>query len=364
MSISIIRNRVQVQILRDTSAVSRVSFGVPLFIGTTEITSPAPLRVARYSNIDEVLAVYADTTPEYKAAAAFFGQTPKPRELVIGYKASGESYVQALTAIRAINDEWFCVAIAANNIATADATALATAVSALPGLRQVWFRSDAAGVLDGTSTTDIAAVLKAGNFDQARVVYHSLAATAFPEMAQMGRVIPIPESRTSGPGSAAWHKQPIVGIPGDTFTDTQLGVIDPKAGNGKNVEYFINVAGAVRTMGGKMAGGEWGEVMHGLAWLETRLSEDVFELLSRAADRRSKVPFTDEGIARVEGVVRDRLQKGADIGLLVDDFTTSSPLRENTEFGDRVNRVLKDVTFEANLAGAIKFVEISGVVTA
>jgi len=363
--IRIIQDRVRVEIERDTSAVARVSFGVPLFIGTTEITSPAPLRVASYSNISEVEAVYATTDPEYKAALAFFSQRPQPRQLVIGFKASGETYVQALSAIRLINDTWFAVAIAANNIATADATALADAVSALPGLRQVWFRSDAAGVLDGSSTSDIAAVLKAGNYDQARVVYHSLAATAFPEMAQLGRVLPIPESRTTGPGSAAWFNQPIVGIPGDNFTRTQINVMDARDGTGKNVEYFVNIAGlGVLSMGGKMAGGEWGEIMHGLAWLSTRLSENVFELLARAGIRREKVPYTDEGISRIESVVRDTLDRGVSIGLLVEGFTTSTPLRENTDFSDRVNRILRDVRFDADLAGAIKFTDISGVVTA
>ena len=362
MSISIIRNRVQVEILRDTAAVSRVSFGVPLFIGTT-VLDPV-VRVASYANIDEVAEAFETTDPEYKAALAFFSQQPQPRQLIIGYKASGETYVQALAAIRAINDTWFAVAIADNDLDTADATTLATTVSALPGLRQLWLRSDDADILDGTSTTDLAAVLKAASFDQARVVYHSLSATAFPEMAQLGRVLPIPESRTTGPGSAAWHDQPIVGIPGDNFTITQINVLDAQGGTGKNVEYFVNVAGAVRSMGGKMAGGEWGDVMHGLAWLGTRLSEDVYELIARAGNRREKVPYTDEGIARVEGVVRDRLDKGVSIGLLVDDFTTSAPLREDTAFGDRVNRVLRDVTFEANLAGAIKFAQISGVVTA
>ena len=355
MAISIIRDRVQVEILRDTAAVSRVSFGVPLFIGETE-DSP---RAASYANIEEVGEAFDTTDPEYLAASAFFSQQPQPRRLIIGNKAVGETYVQALAEIRAVNDEWFAVAIEENDIATADGSDLATAVSALPGLRQLHLRSDDADILDDTADTDLASVLQAANFDQARVVYHSLAATAFPEMAQLGRVLPIPESRTSGPGSAAWHDQPIVGIPGDSFTSTQRATLEDK-----NAEYFVQVAGAVRSLGGKMAGGEWGDVMHGLAWLETRLSEDVYELIARAGNRRSKIPYTDEGIARVEGVVRDRLDKGVDIGLLVDDFTTSAPLRENTEFGDRVNRVLRDLNFEANLAGAIKFANISGVVTA
>ena len=355
MAISLIRDRVQVEILRDTAAVSRVSFGVPLFIGTTDVS----VRAASYANLEEVEAVFSSTDPEYLAALAFFSQAPQPRQLVIGFKDSVESYGDAIGEIRAVNDEWFAVAIEDNDLDTADATTLATLVSALPGLRQLHLRSDDAAILDNTSTTDLAAVLQASNFDQARVVYHSLAATAFPEMAQLGRVLPIPESRTSGPGSAAWHDQPIVGIPGDSFTSTQRATLEDK-----NAEYFMQVAGAVRSLGGKMAGGEWGDVMHGLAWLETRLAEDVYELIARAGNRRSKIPYTDEGIARVEGVVRDRLDKGVDIGLLVDDFTTSAPLREDTEFGDRVNRILRDITFEANLAGAIKFVQIQGVVTA
>ena len=358
MAISIIRDRVQVEILRDTAAVSRVSFGVPLFIGETA-DSP---RAASYANLEEVGEAFDTTDPEYLAASAFFSQQPQPRRLIIGNRVTDgtpETYVEALAAIRAVNDEWFAVAIQENDLATADGSALATAVSALPGLRQLHLRSDDADILDATADTDLASVLKAANFDQARVVYHSLAATAFPEMAILGRVLPIPESRTTGPGSAAWHDQPITGIPGDSFTSTQRSTLEAK-----NAEYFAQIAGAVRILGGKMAGGEWGDVMHGLAWLETRLSEDVYELIARAGNRRQKIPFTDEGIARVEGVVRDRLAKGVDTGLLVDDFTTSAPLRENTEFGDRVNRVLKDLTFEANLAGAIKFANISGVVTA
>ena len=100
--------------------------------------------------------------------------------------------------------------------------------------------------------------------------------------------------------------------------------------------------------------------MHFVAWLETRLAEDVYELMARAGNVRSKVPFTDEGIARVEGVIRNRLNIAVNIGGILPDYTISVPLREDTQFGDRVNRTLKDVSFVANLQGAIKFVEISG----
>ncbi|MBT8411710.1 MAG: DUF3383 domain-containing protein [Octadecabacter sp.] len=356
MSISLIRDRVQVQIARDTSAVARVSFGVPLYIGHTDVS----VRAASYANLEEVGDVFATTDREYIAAQVFFAQSPQPRELVIGYRNSAsETYVEALSAIRDVIDTWYAVAIDDSALSTADASALATAVSALPGFRQVWFRSADADILDAAADTDVASVLQAANFDQARVVYHSQAATAFPDMAQLGRVLPVPESRTSGPGTMAWFDQPITGIPGDTFTATQRSTLEAK-----NAEYFISVADAVRSQGGKMAGGEWGDVIHFVAWLETRLAEDVYQLMTRAADRRQKVPYTDEGIARVEGVLRNRLDIGVSIGGILDDYTTSVPRREDTLFGDRANRTLKDVTFEANLQGAVKLVQINGVVTA
>lgn len=195
MSISLIRDRVKVTILRDTSAVERVSFGVPLFIGTTD----EGVVAASYANLEEVAAVYAETTPEYKAALAFFSQQPNPDQIVIGYKSGAQTYSEAMTAIRALNDEWFAVAIESR--LEADALGMAAAVSALPGIRQFWAATDDAGVLDSADTTDIASQLQALNYDQARVVYHSLAAAAYPELAILGRVLPIVENRTSAPGT-------------------------------------------------------------------------------------------------------------------------------------------------------------------
>ena len=353
MSISLIRDRVKVQILRDTKAVARIGFGVPLFIGTTVKTA----RALSYKNLEEVGDVYAETDEEYIAALGFFGQSPQPRELIIGWKDTDETYTEALAAIRVVNDTFYAVTI--ESMLEADILAMSAAVSALPGFRMFCARSANVNILDQLVTNDIASQLKALSYDQARVVYHPDAVTNYAELRQLGRCLPIPESATTGPGSAAWHDQPIVGLTGGNFTSSQRSTLEAK-----NCEYFINVAGATRSMGGKMAGGEFADIVHFVAWLETRLAEDVYELMARAGNVRSKVPFSDEGIARVEGVVRNRLNIAVGIGGILNDYTISVPLREETQFGDRVNRTLKDVTFVANLQGAIKFVEISGTLVA
>lgn len=352
MSISLIRDRVKVQILRDTKAVARIGFGVPLFIGTTVKTA----RALSFANLEEVGDVYDETDEEYIAALGFFSQSPQPRELIIGWKDTDETYTEALAEIRTVNDTFYAVTI--ESMLAADILAMAAAVSALPGFRMFCARSNDVNILDQLVTNDIASQLKALNYDQARVVYHPDAATNYAELRQLGRCLPIPESATTGPGSAAWHDQPIVGLTGGNFTSSQSTL------ESKNCEYFINVAGATRSMGGKMAGGEYADIIHFVAWLETRLAEDLYELIARAGNVRSKIPFTDEGITRVEGVVRNRLNIAVGIGGILNDFTVTVPLREETQFSDRVARTLKDVNFVANLQGAIKFVEVRGQVIA
>lgn len=352
MSVSLIRERVKVQILRDTGGIDRLGFGLPLFIGETA-SKP---RVAFYRNYDEVLEEFDAADEEAKAALAYFAQEPQPTELLIGNKASGETYVEALDEIREVRDDFFCVLIQSRD--DADALALAPVVSALEGTRQFWFVSADADIIDPLNSADIASQFKAAEYDQARVLYHSLGASAYPDLALAGRVLPIAESAESAPGTAAWHDQPIQSIPGDDFTKTQRAALEEK-----NADFFIEVGGAVRAMGGKMASGEWGDIMHGIAWLDTRLSEDVYSVLARAADRLRKVPFTDEGIGSIEAAVRTRLEIAVDTQLLAEGFEVSVPAVENTLEADRLDRKLKDVTFTARLAGAIKFVEITGVVS-
>ena len=102
---------VDVTISRDIATVSRVGFGSLLFVGTT--TGKQTPRVAQYSDFDAVAAVFAAGDPEYEAAQVYFGQEETPERLYIGTKDFGgvETWVEAIQAIRAIDDDWYAVAI-------------------------------------------------------------------------------------------------------------------------------------------------------------------------------------------------------------------------------------------------------------
>lgn len=89
---------------------------------------------------------------------------------------------------------------------------------------------------------------------------------------------------------------------------------------------------------------------------------------------REKLPYTDAGIALVEGVLNKVLKLGQDRGGITpteydDDgnrnlgYTITVPKAANISANKKAQRVLDDVKFTARLAGAIHAVNINGSLT-
>ena len=439
MSLSLIKNFIDVQISLLTSFAPRTGFGVPLFIGETgalgtavtggsysqtttvvtvtkaghglvvgqiidvdaltgtgvdgrytvatvpssstftytagtslttsgNITYTPVSRVASYASLAEVELKYTNTTAEYLSAQAFFAQGGNAKQLLIGYKLATETYSQALTAIQAVRDDFYAVAIQDDTKAVQ--LAIASTIQALAGRKIVFFRTSDANTLVDGNTTDVGSSLKALDNDYAHVTYHynvygsTNTSGVFPEMAIIGRVLPIVENQFQAAGSTAWHNQKVVGVGPSFNTNLKLAFTQTERNilNFKNVEAIEDDGENDRTLGGKMTGGEWGDVIHGTAWLETRLEEDLYFLLTQQADRFSKVGYDVNGIASVYSTIASRLQKAVGTGLIDTNFTITTPSVELTEATDRANRLYK-ASFEARLIGAIKYMTITGTVT-
>ena len=336
---------------------------------TGNITFAVVKRVALYENIAQVEADFVNTTPEYKAGQAFFAQGGNAKKLLIGFKTSTETYSQALTAIQAVRDDFYAVAI--KDTTKAVQLALASTIKALAGEKIVFFRTDDANTLLAGNSTDLGSELKLLDNDYAHVTFHYNASNKYPEMAIMGRVLPIEETAKQAAGSTAWHHQAVLDELGEpfeasfnpaggkfAFTQVERDTLDAK-----NVEALENDGLNTRTLGGKMAGGEWGDVIHGVAWLKARIAEDQYLLQTQKADNLSKVTYDPIGFNEVEGVLANRLGMAVKTNFIAENFTITMPKLENTNATDRQNRLLKDINFTARLTGAIKFMEIRGVVT-
>lgn len=174
-----------------------------------------------------------------------------------------------------------------------------------------------------------------------------------------GRVLPL------DPGSETWAFKTLAGVTVDTLTDSEQNFLD-----GKNGNYYIQVAGINITKNGKMAGGEFIDVVRFRDWLQARIEEDVFAILANS----DKVPYTDGGIAIIESALRKVLREGQQVGGIIPDFVNSSnvlvpgftvtvPSAADISDSDKATRTLRDVEFTAQLAGAIHAVEIFGTIT-
>ena len=71
-----------VTIRLETGGISQVGFGTAMILGYS--MSGWTERTRTYSSMTGVAADFAATTPEYKAANAYFAQHPHPEQLVIG----------------------------------------------------------------------------------------------------------------------------------------------------------------------------------------------------------------------------------------------------------------------------------------
>ena len=214
------------------------------------------------------------------------------------------------------------------------------------------------GAIDAAVTTDTLSKMKDGNYFRSYGFYHADAATDFPELAIMAK------SFALEPGKETWANQRLSGVTTDKLNETQAQAVLKK--NGNTFEPFRNV---VITQGGKVAGGEWIDIIRFRDWLEEEIKVRVFR---RLLD--NKVPYTDGGIAIVENEVRGSLllaqRRGGlapteydEEGNAIPGFTISVPLSANISANDRANRLLQDVNFTARPSGAIHLVEIKGQLT-
>lgn len=350
-----IQQIVQVTISRETQNISRAGFGTPLIVDVFD-TPALTNNVTRCASLSEVTAAgFASTTEVYKAAAKLFSQNPAPSVVVIGqipasYSALGDAMDDILVGD---SDFYGIIPVGATINTIAEQTAMAAWVEA--NKRICILLSEDDDILDSGSTADIAAALQAAAYERTAVIYHAKESiggtptTIYANAAWVGNCFPFE------PGSQTWAYKTLTGVAAD-------GLLTPdiNAALGKGANVYTRISGVNLTRNGTMASGEYIDVIRGMDWVEARLQEEVFTLLVN----RRKVPYSDEGIALVEGAVRSVLDQATRKGILQkDSVTVTAPRYSEIPQGDKLSRNLPDIKFTALLEGAIHTTQINGIVT-
>jgi len=302
-----------------------------------------------------VTAVYADATltlTNRATGTAFVVKVDKNLTKTNG--ASSETIAETMAACVAYDPDFYGIAMASR----ADADILAMANWAEANNKLFGTCVSGSDVLDGSDNTDIASQLMLNNFYRTFSFYHEDIAD-YPEVAVMSRCF------TAVPGSETWANKRLAGVKVDPLTETQFIVL-----RNKNVNTFEKFRNLSLTQTGKVAAGEWIDVIRFRDWLAEEIKVNVLNVLVN----NEKVPYTDAGIAIIEGAIRQSLRQGQVNGGIAPveydeegnknlGYTVTVPLAANISANQKASRILTDVKFTARLAGAIHVVEITGSLT-
>jgi hypothetical protein len=258
-----------------------------------------------------------------------------------------ETWAAALAAIIVADDDWYCLLITDNTDQTIED--MADAIEALTSLK-IFIADSAEADIIAAPLTDIVSVLKAKSLDRTAVIYHTQAGTEYPAAGWAGGQLP------ADPGSITWKFKEIKLVTFDVLTTNAVTIM-----LGKNANFYEQVAGLnIVTSNAVVVGGEYIDVIRGVDWLGQRMAERIFVVLANAP----KVPFTNQGIGLIEAEVRAQLEEGVTKGVLrPDTLVINVPDISEVSVVDKANREFNDITFSAELAGAIHKVKVVGKVT-
>ncbi len=350
---------VEVLISRETAGVEQKAFGVALILGSTKAFTTSTVgrwRVREYADTDAVEADFISTSPEAIAATAYFSQSPKPSKVMIGQRWTGDTTIaDSITACISENSGWYGLIVCSR--IEADVVAAATKIEA--GGERVFVTASAdPTIIDATDTDSLIDDLK--GFDRTFVMYHSTAASAFPDAGAFGAIA------TMQPGEYTMNLQKIGGLTPDKLTDTQKGTAKTR-----KISVYTVVGGLNVLQGGAMAAGEWFDVIVFADWLKARIQETTFGIMARG---KKKIPFTDSGFATLENGVRKVLSDGVDVGGLSEEsfdedgnqtggFSITVKDAADVPFNDKAARHADVIKFVGWLAGAIHTTTIRGTIT-
>lgn len=157
MAISI-SNIVDVTVELSNPNIITSNFNLGLIIGSSEhITTTDRVKVYDYANYADQMTSdgFETTDPEYIAVSRYFAQSPTPSRVVVGVQGDSETLVQALTACRQANNEFFGCCFC-DETTDADIPAVAAAVETFSTPTVFFFQTKDTNCLQASQTNVLA----------------------------------------------------------------------------------------------------------------------------------------------------------------------------------------------------------------
>lgn len=277
-------------------------------------------------------------------AGDFFGIQVDDLDLLECYQDHADPGVAAdLTAIAKADRNWYGLVTLFNS------EALVLAAAAWVEANEKLYTPDTQDTRACTEAlagaTDIIAQLKTLAYARTAAIYHP-ANDEFAGAARMARWFPI------DPGGDNWIYKTLSGVSATELSATHETNLRDKYG-----DWYAELAGVNIVQGaGKVSANEYIDVVRFRDWYKARLQERC----ANALIQEEKIPYTDDGIAKIEAIVRGLNDEGIDAGGIAKDPkpTVIVPKAASVSSANRAARILTGVKSTWRLAGAINEIDI------
>jgi len=218
-----------------------------------------------------------DVSAQLRLTAATGASAPVPGVVA-------ESYLSAVTALASMSSAWYGLCDAASSASNSDRIAAAGFIEAATPSRVYGVTTQEAGALSAGSTTDLAYLLKAGNYSRSFAQYSS--SDPYAVGAIFGIMFTVDFDGQNTTKTLKFKTE--AGETAETINETKAAAL-----KAKNCNVFVNYDNATAIVQeGTMANGDFFDERHGLDWLQNRIQTDVFNRLYSAP----KIPQTNSGM--------------------------------------------------------------------
>jgi len=323
-----------------TKPIGSIGFGIPLVL--EENANKAIAYTECYSLEDVVTAGFAVTTKVYKAASTIFMQDNAPEKIAVC--ATNGTAAVWLGVIDNASKDWRQLVVVTESETAIDVSGIMAAVEGLDN--KMYFADIAAN--DNTSLAVVGI--------EKTVLFYCDPTTEYPSPA--AALVGATAGRKAG--SFTYKNLILKGIAAQNLSEAQLRAIHAKGGI-----TFVNKAGDNVTSEGKVAGGEYIDIIDSKDYIIGNLEYQTQKTLN-AAD---KVPYDNNGIAMLENVCVTVMRDAFNNGIIAANedgtpaYAVNYAAREDTEASDRAARKYIGGKFAFALAGAIHETEITGEIT-
>ena len=351
------------------SGVPLGDFGTLAFL-TTETGITRSTRAKSYGKISEVVGDWAVTTDVYKAALAFYSQTPTPKTFVVIYSSREVGHIETCTqALADAVDKGFkFVAVAVHKTLrdklSGDGNKTTDIGTWCEANNTIFINTTNNVVAKATYTSsspDVASLLKRMSLRFTMSIYSS-DDDEYPCCSVFGRAATVNFEGVGTTITLNLKQMP-------TISQETLKTSELKNLRDRNCSAVISIGlHAAGLTNSRMANGSWLDTTHGLLWLENRIEVDMFNLLYRS---NTKIPYSQVGINMAKSVLQKSLEAGVRNGFIapgtISDgtylptgFSIGAITLADTNASDKSNRLYRGLSFKVNGAGALHEVSITG----